>query len=80
MNINIEKFAEAYNQEYEFLYSSHISGYDVAGEQEAAEEFDERMKNPSFKSFVAEYAKYRQDYISSDTEAAAFMFALSRFE
>lgn len=41
---------------------------------DAVEAFDEFLKK--HKEFVREFAKYRGDFISSDREAAAFMFAL----
>lgn len=73
-NINIHEFKEKFKQEYEFLYNNDDN---VAGYVEAVVTFDELMdKNDSFKTFVGEFAKYRQDFISSDREAAAFMFAL----
>lgn len=41
---------------------------------DAVEAFDEFSQK--HKEFVREFAKYRGDFISSDREAAAFMFAL----
>ncbi len=73
MTINIYKFAEQFKKEYAFLYEHD----NVAGYEEAVDEFDRMIKtNESFQSFVGEFAKYRMDFISSDREAAAFMFAL----
>lgn len=37
------------------------------------------IKNDSFKKFVGEFARYRQDIITSDREAAAFMFTMESF-
>ena len=45
--------------------------------QRAITAFDEFL--PTHKEFVGEFVKYRGDFISSDREAAAFMFALSVF-
>ena len=72
MKINIKSFLAAYNAEYEALYKNHI-----AGEQEAAAAFDEFCEKHG--DFVGEFARYRGDYITSDREAAAFMFALEQF-
>lgn len=72
-NINIKQFLKEFNEEYDFLYEhDYVAGYD-----EAVEEFDIFAKKNS--SFVCEFVKYRKDFISSDREAAAFMFALSKY-
>lgn len=70
-SINIENFLEKFNSEYDFLYqnNNHVAGYD-----EAVRSFDGFLKN--HQEFVSEFVKYREDFISSDREAAAFMFAL----
>lgn len=69
-NIDIEKFLEKFEQEYDFLYDHEY----VAGTKEAVEAFDKFLKDHG--DFVGEFAKFRGDFISSDREAAAFMFAL----
>ena len=73
--ISMEKFTEQFQKEYNFLYNSdkYIAGYD-----EAVDAFDEFL--PKHKDFVSEFTNYRGDFISSDREAAAFMFALEKFE
>lgn len=75
MKLNIHEFAKKFNKEYEFCYEHQDR---VAGFREAVREFDEFLENDvgGFKKFVGEFAKYRQDVISSDREAAAFMFAM----
>ena len=73
INVNIHEFTEKFNQEYEFLYDNYDR---VAGYDEAVEAFDEACKNEKFAAFVGEFVKFRGDFISSDREAAAFMFAL----
>lgn len=75
MKINIQKFLEQFNKEYSFLYENDDN---VAGYEEAVDAFDEFLE--SQKKFVSEFVKFRGDFISSDREAAAFMFALSDFE
>lgn len=72
LEFNIHQFAEKFQQEYNFLYDNRDR---VAGYREAVAAFDEFLKKQP--AFVGEFARYRQDFISSDREAAAFMFALS---
>lgn len=69
--INIKEFLEKFNDEYTFLYSSNGS---VCGEKEATRAFDNFSKQHG--DFVREFVIFRGDFISSDREAAAFMFAL----
>lgn len=77
-SINIHDFHKKFLKEYDFLYENRDN---VAGYEEAVNEFDKLMDtNKSFRDFVGEFAKYRQDYITSDREAAAFMFAMTWFE
>lgn len=75
MKINIHDFAKQFKLEYRFLYENwdHVAGYD-----EAVDAFDDYLKNDvgGFRKFVGEFVDYRHDIISSDREAAAFMFAL----
>lgn len=72
MNINIHKFAERFNKEYKFLYDNDDR---VAGYREAVEAGDKFIAEHG--DFVGEFVKYRGDFISSDREVAAFMFALN---
>lgn len=71
MSIDIQKFLEQFNKEYSFLYDARDR---VAGAREAAAAFDAFAAAHS--AFVGEFVKYRGDFVSSDREAAAFMFAL----
>lgn len=72
--INIHKFLEQFNKEYDFLYDNFDA---VAGYDEAVAAGDEFIKkNPKF---VREFVEYRGDFISSDREVAAFIFALETF-
>ena len=70
-NISMEKFCEQFQKEYNFLYDcrGYVSGYD-----EAVSAFDRFQTDHA--DFVREFAQYRGDVVSSDREAAAFMFAL----
>ena len=71
MAINIVKFLEVFNKEYNFLYDNDDN---VAGYEEAVNSFDEFVKTHG--DFVGKFVKFRGDLVSSDREAAAFMFAL----
>ena len=71
INISVNLFHDQFNKEYAFLYKHDDR---VAGYQEAVEAFDDFVAKHG--DFVREFAKYRGDFISSDREAAAFMFAL----
>lgn len=70
-NINIEEFLQKFKQEYGFLYDHHDR---VAGYQEAVDAFDAFAEK--HEGFVSEFEIYRGDIITSDREAAAFMFTL----
>lgn len=70
-NISMEKFYEQFQKEYHFLYDCR--GY-VAGYEEAVSAFDRFQADHA--DFVRAFAQYRGDVVSSDWEAAAFMFAL----
>lgn len=70
-NISMEKFCEQFQKEYNFLYDCR--GY-VAGYDEAVSAFDRFQAD--HVDFVREFAQYRGDVVSSDREAAAFMFAI----
>lgn len=74
-NINMEKFCEQFQKEYNFLYDCR--GY-VAGYDEAVSAFDRFQADHA--DFVREFAQYRGDVVSSDREAAAFMFALNSLD
>ena len=75
VKINIHEFAKKFNEEYDFCYEHYDR---VAGFGEAVKAFDDFLNGDvgGFKNFVAEFVKYRGDIVSSDREAAAFMFAM----
>lgn len=73
-NVNIKEFAAQFNKNYAELYEARDH---IAGENEAVLFFDEFLK--SHGDFVGEFARYRGDFISSDREAAAFVFTLEDF-
>ena len=70
-SVNIHKFLVKFNEEYDFLYNNYDN---VAGYEEAIAAGDIFIKQ--HPDFVREFVEYRQDFISSDREVAAFMFAL----
>lgn len=70
-SVSIEEFYVKFGEFYEFLYDNYDR---VAGYNEAVDAFDEFLHDN--REFVSEFCKYRQDLITSDREAAAFMFAL----
>lgn len=72
--IDIDMFLKQFNKEYEFMYDNNDN---VAGEREAIEAFDEFL--PHHKEFVNQFNKHRGDIITSDREAAAFMFSMEHF-
>lgn len=74
-NIGMEKFCEQFQKEYNFLYDCR--GY-IAGYDEAVSAFDRFQIDHA--DFVREFAQYRGDVVSSDREAAAFMFALDSLD
>lgn len=76
MKINVQEFLEQFNKEYEFLYNNNDN---VVGYDEALEKGDEFLLNPKYKDFIVDFIKYRGDFIVSDREVAAFMFALSEY-
>jgi len=77
MAINIHAFNDQYKKEYSFLYAHRDN---VAGYDEAMEAFDNLFRSSkAFQKFVREFAEWRMDPISSDREAAAFMFACEHF-
>lgn len=78
MTINIHEFIKQFHKEYEFLYDHDDN---VAGFDEAVNAYDETIEeSENFADFVREFESFRQDWITSDREAAAFMFALESFE
>ena len=69
----MKKLLNDFNNEYDFLYSNCDR---VAGYKEAVKAFDKFLATAEGKKIVQKFVAYRGDVISSDREAAAFMFAL----
>ena len=69
----LKAFSDKFYQNYNFLYNNdNVAGYD-----EAVGAFDNM--NDKEKAILLEFVKYRQDFIASDREAAAFMFTIEDF-
>lgn len=73
----VQDMQKKFSKWYELFYENDDN---IEGFNEAVNEFDERMKEKSFIEIVKEFNKERMDLISSDREAAAFMFALKETE
>lgn len=74
-SIDLKTFNDLFVKKYERLYSNHDN---IAGFKEAYRTFDRLIKHDeSIVDFLSRFNKFRQDIISSDREAAAFMFALA---
>lgn len=73
MNINIKTFAKYFSEEYNRIYNNHDN---VEHYEENIARFDDYIKENN--EFVKKFAEFRGDFISSDREASAFIFALDR--
>lgn len=71
ISINIHDFLKEFNKQYDFIYNARDN---VAGYREALESGDKFIEKNI--EFVREFVQYRGDFISSDREVVAFMFAL----
>lgn len=76
-NVNIHNFLNQFNKKYDYLYDCEEKGLYVVGYDEALADFNHFAEIN--KNFVSDFVKFRGDFISSDREAVAFMFALSAF-
>lgn len=76
-NFNISDFLKKFNDNYDLLYDANKHNREVAGQREAAAAFDDFVKQHG--DFVREFVNYRGDVVSSDREAAAFMFTMDDF-
>ena len=74
--ININQFLNDFQKEYQFLYDNQDQ---IIGYKEAVEAFDCFIENDNHKQFIYDFVSYRKDFISSDREAAAFMFTLEKY-
>lgn len=71
VTVDIVKLLKKFNEEYNFLYDNRDQ---VVGYQDALKDWGNFLRHNT--EFVREFARYRGDFISSDREVVAFMFAL----
>lgn len=76
-SFDIADFLKKFDSNYDFIYDANKHNKEVAGQREAADAFDDFVKK--HRDFVCEFVSYRGDFISSDREAAAFMFTVDDF-
>lgn len=71
---DMDMLLNEFNAAYDRLYNN---AFITKEETSAGDAFDEKVKSdPWYKSLVSDFSKARQDFISSDREAAAFELAL----
>ena len=75
ITISLEDFLSIFEYQYNMLYQNHDH---VAGYREAVAAFDDFVERHT--GFVCKFVDFRGDSITSDREAAAFMFALEALE
>lgn len=75
--MNIALFTNFFNAQYQYLYDG--GDRDTERYQNEIRRFDEVYLKKE-NAFVREFAKYREDIISSDREAAAFTRAFENFK
>lgn len=64
-----------FKKQYDFCYEVETTGSEIAGANDALDYFD-NCKSSDFIQLVRDFVEYRGDFISSDREAIAFVFAL----
>lgn len=71
----LEEMVKTFNQNYDFLYKEEerndVSVHTLVNA--LAEEYDNLLQNDDFTFLVKLFNNYRNDFISSDREAAAYM-------
>lgn len=70
-------FTSFFEAQYQYLYNG--GDRDTERYRDEIRRFDE-IYSKKEKAFVGEFAKYREDIISSDREAAAFTRAFENFK
>lgn len=73
IHLDIQKFLEEFNLEYNFLYENNDN---VAGFHEAVQYGDKFIAE--HPNFIRQFNEYRHDPITSDREVAAFAFTLDK--
>ena len=71
----LEQMLKDFDKEYDYLYNTGKES------QKNIDEFDKKMKNNfAFRLLVTAFAEARQDYITSDREADAFMRVFKKMQ
>ena len=75
--MTIKDFVKRMSEKYDLIYDYEVeTGKEYPGARIAAYAFDQWAMDEENKVQLERVAKYRGDFISSDREAAAFMFVL----
>lgn len=71
----LEQMLKDFNKEYDYLYTNGKES------KRNIDEFDKKMKNNfAFRLLVTAFAEARQDFITSDREADAFMRVFKKMQ
>lgn len=70
----LPELLERFNAEYDRLYKAQDR---VSGFREAVTSFDAKNLENAFSELIRAFCEARSDYITSDREATAFVFALA---
>ena len=76
MKIDINELVRRFNDEYTELYDREDGGAGAEGYADAVITFD--GLNKAHFPLIAEFCRATGDFIASDREAAAFVFALNK--
>ena len=74
--VTMETFAKEFEKQYNFLYKNNDSS--VAGYNEAIKYFDSEELTEKEETVLEEFVQYREDFIYSDRECAAFIFTFDK--
>lgn len=72
----MKKLLDQFKKEYNYIYDAQTAGGFIPGYMEAVADFDKLATTEKVSAILADFIQARGDFISSDREAAAFMFAL----
>ena len=73
--VGCEGFLHDFGLVYSMLYESDVAG-ELVDYGKAVDKFDELIQHEGFKAEVRDFVEYRNDFIGSDREAAAYVLAL----
>lgn len=75
----MEKLDKEFRKQYDFLYEADGNNIYVVGSKEALAYFDNNLTSAEIE-ILRSFVRYRGDFITSDREAIAFMFAIDNLE